>query len=717
MDYLDFELEVGLGTGREYPVAVIRSPAGEARETMRFPFDELALNNRLQSLQIALLRSGGRRRRVLSLEEQTVQEFGRDLFNSLVTGEIRSRYDVSLSKAVQQAKGLRLKLRFLVPELAALPWEFLYDDRHGKYLCLSSKTPPVRYLELPQPIQPLIVTPPLRILGMIASPSDLPDLEMDREIQRVEEAVKELQAEGLMELKWLPGQTWRALQRTMRWGPWHVFHFIGHGGFDPNIDEGLIALADEQGKSKLISATQLGRLLADHYPLRLVVLNSCEGARGSKSDIFSSSAAILVRRGIPAVLAMQYEITDRAAIEFSRVFYEALADGYPVDASVTEARIAVTLALTNTLEWGTPVLYMRSPDGVLFELSPMPELPSPEPKPPKHETIKTEPAEPPLLKEEPTIIAKTGQLFVRTDPKDAMVKVLNMRAKFAQGMELGPGDYHVEVSAEGFETKRRWIELGAGEKKKPSFKLKAIEAAPLQPEAEAADSLTKSLGMKFVLIPAGTFMMGSPPDEEGRHKSEIQHKVTISKPFYLQTTQVTQGQWKSLMGGNPSEFKGDTRPVDNVSWDDAQQFISKLNQKENTDKYRLPTEAEWEYACRAGSIGRFCFGDSEDKLGEYTLYGFTKKKKKGPHPVGRKKPNAWGLYDMHGNVSEWCQDWWGDYPTGQVTDPKGPPSGEYRVLRGGTWAHPIWLCRSAHRNGKNPDYRSLFNGFRVAKTS
>ncbi len=152
----------------------------------------------------------------------------------------------------------------------------------------------------------------------------------------------------------------------MQTGVWHIFYFIGHGRFDCNTDEGLIALADEEGKTQRFRATHLGRLLADHRSQRLVILNSCEGARGSEHDIFSGTASILVQRGIPAVLAMQYEITDRAAIEFSRAFYKALANGLPVDAAVTEARKAVSFAIENTIEWGTPVLYMRSPDGVLF---------------------------------------------------------------------------------------------------------------------------------------------------------------------------------------------------------------------------------------------------------------------------------------------------------------------------------------------------------------
>lgn len=368
MDYLDFELEIEAGTGRDYPVRVINSPAGQARETMHFPFGELELQNQLQAPQIALLRSGGRRRQSLSTEQQTVQDFGRALFDALLTGEVRVRYDVSLRDATLQGCGLRLKLRVNTPEMAALPWEFLYDPRRAEYVCLSHDTPILRYLELPQPIQPLAVTPPLRILGMVASPRNLDALNVDVEKQRVDEALRDLQAEGLVELTWLEGQTWRDLQQAMRRGEWHIFHFIGHGGFDATTDEGLVMLCGPDGTAQRMTATQLGRLLANHRALRLVLLNACEGATGGTRDLFSSTASILVRRGLPAVLAMQYPITDRAAIEFSRTFYESLVDGLPVDAAVVESRVAISLAVNNTVEWGTPVLYMRSPDGVLFKM-------------------------------------------------------------------------------------------------------------------------------------------------------------------------------------------------------------------------------------------------------------------------------------------------------------------------------------------------------------
>ena len=374
--YHDFELEIGIGHGRQYPVAVINSPAGQARETMVFPYDEVNLDSRLKDLKVALLRSGGSRRQILTPEEAAVQGFGKDIFDALLSGEARSLYDMSVQQAREDGKGLRLKLRILPPELARLPWEYLYDDRHAEYVSLSRETPVVRFLESRRPTEPLSVTPPLQILGMIASPSDLPPLDTGRERKRVEQALTRLESNGLVDLTWIETPTWRELQRAMRAGPWHVFHFIGHGGFDRVAGEGVVALADDDGRSHNLSATELGRLLADHNALRLAVLNSCEGATSSDEDVFSSTAAVLVRRGIPAVLAMQYEITDRAAIEFARTFYESLADGYPVDGAVAEARKAVSLAVTNTIEWGTPVLFMRTADGVVFDLPAGPDLTS-----------------------------------------------------------------------------------------------------------------------------------------------------------------------------------------------------------------------------------------------------------------------------------------------------------------------------------------------------
>jgi hypothetical protein len=379
MSELDFELEVDATGDGDYEVAVLQSPVGEARTRIQFPFNELELKIRLQALELALLRSGGNRRAIASPEEETVREFGRALFDALIDGEVRSRFDASIDDAERRGEPLRIKLRINAPELASLPWEFLCDRRQPDYLVLSASTPLVRYVEVPRAMRPMTVSPPLRMLGIVASPGDLDELDVARERNRIEEATADLRGLGLLELRWLERGTIRELQQAL-WGEqkWHIFHFAGHGGFDSARGEGLIAFADENGKADLIRATELGRLLGDHRPLRLAVLNACEGARGSNHDLFSSTAATLVQRGTPAVVAMQYEITDDAAKEFSRSFYEAVAASLPVDLAMAEARKAVAHEITNSLEWGTPVLFMRSPDGVLFKVRrPRPTLAQP----------------------------------------------------------------------------------------------------------------------------------------------------------------------------------------------------------------------------------------------------------------------------------------------------------------------------------------------------
>ncbi|OQY59787.1 MAG: hypothetical protein B6245_04790 [Desulfobacteraceae bacterium 4572_88] len=262
------------------------------------------------------------------------------------------------------------------------------------------------------------------------------------------------------------------------------------------------------------------------------------------------------------------------------------------------------------------------------------------------------------------------------------------------------------------------LALGAEMRESGEAKAKAEEQKPGGEVVKVSNHqiITNTLGMRFVYIPAGTFMMGSPEDEAGRYNNEVLHQVTLTKTFLMQTTPVTQWQWKAVMGKNPSHFKdgGNDCPVENVLWEDAQQFIKKLNEHEGKTLYRLPTEAEWEYACRAGSSTRFCFGDDENRLSEYAWYDGNSGGK--THPVGQKKPNAWGLYDMHGNVWEWCQDWFGDYPSGDITDPAGPlKPGSARVDRGGGCFFSARICRSACRVRDLPGGRYHFLGFRLLR--
>lgn len=363
--YENFHLEVRVARAGEYSVSV-RSPAGEAQEEIRFPFDKQKLDGKLRDLEIAMLRSGDRRLGTTS--ERTARQFGQELFEALLVDEVRTSYVASREQTQHQNKGLRLMLRIEPPELAWLPWEFLYDPERGEYLCLSARTPVVRYPEVGQPVDLLPITPPLRILGMVINLVDLGPLDVEHEKRVMEEATRDLQVQGRVELVWLRGETWRDLRRAMRRGPWHVFHFIGNCGYDLNRDEPFVSLADETGYVRFLPAEGLARLLSDHFSLRLVLLNSGGGVLGSVRDAVSSTAAALVRSGLLAVVAMQHETTDHAAIEFYRILFESVADGLSLDAAVTEARISVKIELGNTLEWGTPVLYMSTSDGRVFDI-------------------------------------------------------------------------------------------------------------------------------------------------------------------------------------------------------------------------------------------------------------------------------------------------------------------------------------------------------------
>jgi formylglycine-generating enzyme required for sulfatase activity len=206
--------------------------------------------------------------------------------------------------------------------------------------------------------------------------------------------------------------------------------------------------------------------------------------------------------------------------------------------------------------------------------------------------------------------------------------------------------------------------------------------------------------------------MGSPSDEAGRLPDEgPQMRVTISKPFWLGATEVTQKQWTTVMGANPSKFNGGDLPVEQVSWNEAVEFCRKLNERASQAlpagyAFMLPTEAQWEYACRAGTTS-----DKRDEVDAMAWYG--QQNGLGTHPVGTKRANAWGLYDMLGNVWEWCRDWKATYPGGSVRDYAGPSTGNVRVMRGGRWGDQVQSCRSAHRGAAAPDSRS-YTGFRVA---
>lgn len=363
-DYLDLDLLIER-SGSDYQIRALSSPAGQTPPLpFRLPLSDLEIED-------FLLRIGRPRqtvRRVDAPPVAAIKEFGGQLFEAVFRSDLARTLSSSLSLANAEDKGLRIRLRLSdCPELADLPWEYLYDKRNNRFLCLSDRTPLVRYLDLPQPVGTLAVTPPLRVLVVIASPVEHPALDGEQEWRNVTEALSDLVQAQRVQVERLAKPTLDALQHQLRRGPYHVLHFIGHGGWDSQSKDGVLAFEDSFGRMSLVSGEDLGTILYDHRSLRLAVLNACEGARGDRADPFAGTAQSLVQQGIPAVIAMQFEITDAAAIIFAKVLYEAVADGYPLDAATAEARKAIYGA-RNRVEWGTPALYLRASNGHIFDV-------------------------------------------------------------------------------------------------------------------------------------------------------------------------------------------------------------------------------------------------------------------------------------------------------------------------------------------------------------
>ena len=336
------------------------------------------------------------------------------------------------------------------------------------------------------------------------------------------------------------------------------------------------------------------------------------------------------------------------------------------------------------------------------------------------------------------VLVETAQL-----PSPETLPMSLQALVFYQARELRSGLYveeHFRLLNESIEEAwrihcrraQRANAVATTERAVPQLAHRSVISAP-QPVATASRQIiTNSIGLKLALIPAGSFWMGSPESEAGRSSDESpRHEVKLTRNFSLGVNPVTQAEYQQVVGSNPSRFAGnDRRPVERVSWLDAVAFCNRLSEWEQrplfynvSDQqvriiggsgYRLPTEAEWEYACRAGTRSRWWFGDEDARLRDFAWYG--ENSGDTTHPVGEKPANAWGLHDMHGNVWEWCQDWYDShyYAKSPKSDPVGPDSGPDRVSRGGAWGYDPDYCRSAYRYDVLPDYFSVSVGFRVA---
>jgi sugar lactone lactonase YvrE len=361
-DLLDFDVAID-ALGDNFRVRVISSPAGEAYADFALPFTEENLTILILRIIGSIGRAARKVRQIRSEERGLIEDFGGRLFQAVFSGPVHECLERSRLMAENRDAGLRIRLR-LPGALANLPWEYLHETGYG-FLGLSPEIALVRYVEMPAPVRPFPISTPVRILVMISTPTDAPGLAAEEEWRKLTGALGDLIRGGLVEVDRLEAGTLAALQRPLRLREYHVLHFIGHGIYDENAEDGALALEGIGRKTRLVTGRDLGLMIRGHRSLRLVVLNACEGARSARDDPFGGVAQALVRQGIPAVIAMQFEISDPAALAFSQSFYQAIADDLPVDMATREARRAM-FAEGNEIEWATPVLYLRSADGRVF---------------------------------------------------------------------------------------------------------------------------------------------------------------------------------------------------------------------------------------------------------------------------------------------------------------------------------------------------------------
>ncbi len=366
ISYLDFEMTVEKAGKDKYLIrAESADQTAEVSFTNPFNEDKRAIIN--ATLTKAALRRTAKTRGSSAPEVQQMKKFGAVLFEHAIRGPVRDFYDKCQSQADNDRKGIRWRLA-LDRSVDDLPWEFLC--LRDQFLALNPRSPIVRYIKPDTWIAPLASEHPLRLLVVIASPGDEVPLDTDAEKERITAALKPLTDKGQVRVSYIEGpNTWEQLINKLLRNDTHILHFIGHGAFDQKNSNGVLVMEDIDGKAMRIDSERLSVLVQGKSRLRLIVLNSCLGTMGDEVQPFSSVAAGMVRSGIPAVIAMQFEISDEAARDIAETFYTSLALNMPVDAALTEARRKIYLTYENSLEWATPILYMQVPDGQLFQFT------------------------------------------------------------------------------------------------------------------------------------------------------------------------------------------------------------------------------------------------------------------------------------------------------------------------------------------------------------
>ena len=744
--YLDFDLliEPTDATATTYRARVLYSPAGQTETSFAPPLIELELENFLLSV--------GRPRRGLraigSPEMVRARTVGRKLYEALFNGPVYACLLRSLDLAEEKGHGLRIRLRLAsAPALADLPWEYLYDPSLNRFLSHSVSTPVVRFLDLPRRSGPLAISPPLKVLVVIANPTDVEPLDVEAEWGKVQASLSALEQRGLVQITRLPTATLAALQRQLRRSEAHILHVVAHGGFNHQTQEGVLLLEDEQGRSRLVSGNQLGTLLHDHRAsLRLALLNACEGARTALSDPFAGVAQQLVQQGLPAVVAMQFEITDRAAITLAESFYEALADGYPVDAALGEARKAIYTS-GNDIEWGTPVLYLRAADGLLFQIEETKEQTA------RGREQRAKSRKP--SRSRSGAASRTGDGEVKDAGVQEQVEPGRAPAHGATAT-TAPATEPAQVARpeqpdaetakqENKATEDKGLEEQAHAKTEPTQDRATPAAASAQPRQSKIQTQESKIDFDWVTIPAGPFWMGSDRnDDPDAFDNEFpQHWLNLPE-FRIARTPVTVAQfarfvqdtgyrttaeqkgtahtwvhtwdssawkeWQYVYWAQPRGVGSDVKqkqdhPVTCVSWDDVLEFCCWAD-------VRLPTEAEWEKAARGTDKRIYPWGnllpDETCCNFDNRLYDTT------PVENYARATSPYGLLDMAGNVWEWtstkCSANYQNYRNRVDNNLDGQHP---RIVRGGSFRNHHQMVRCAARDCNEPFRAKSSLGFRV----
>jgi uncharacterized RDD family membrane protein YckC len=389
MDYLTLTVSLHALDGDARYEVVVRGPGGDGRARFELPFGE----QELREITAVVSRPRSSRRRIETDQSARAREFGMGLFDLVFQGGARDALVSSLAHARSaEDRGLRVMLQLdRAPELRNVPWELLWVK--PDFVSISASTPVLRYFDPSVRRPPVAALHPLRILGMVSSPGDVAPLDVESEKEQLESACRDLKERGLLEIEWVQQATLSGLLERLKSGTkYHIFHFMGHGDFDEQAEDGVLLFEGKAGRSQRVPGATLGTIIRDHHTLRLAVINACEGARTANDS--SGVASSLMDHGLPAVIAMQFEISDVAAISFARCFYGSLARGNSIDNALADARLGM-FADSHALEWATPVMFTSVDDGKLFSLqgTPVPAEASAAAPP-------AEPSRPPVNQEE-----------------------------------------------------------------------------------------------------------------------------------------------------------------------------------------------------------------------------------------------------------------------------------------------------------------------------